>query len=177
MSDDVIRILLFGFNMGSLIANQVKKTNICFVSVKLFLVLITFVPLFTLNWYSMNYNNNCPAHNCNCFVHTQLHTRLIKFLLTVARFVLPLYIRTHSVCRTFSMYKFAFLPSRELYRDRLYMCIFILVYPSCLLLLDYLKGVRCICVLCTHCHLLRLLPLFALSISFTLMIVVLVVFV
>ena len=41
--------------------------------------------------------------------------------------------------------RFAFLPSRELYSDSLYMCILILVCPSCLLLLVYLEGVRCIC--------------------------------
>ena len=39
--------------MSSLIANQVQA-KLCFVSVKLFIVLTTFVPLFTLN----RYNNN-----------------------------------------------------------------------------------------------------------------------
>ena len=34
--------------------------------------------------------------------------------------------------------------SRELYRDRLYVCILALVCPSCLLLLAYLDHVRCI---------------------------------
>ena len=57
---------------------KLSKTNICFVSVKVFIVLTTFVPLFTINWYNNNYNNNClsdtrihySANNCNCFVRT-----------------------------------------------------------------------------------------------------------
>ena len=43
--------------MSSFIANQVK-TNMCSISVKFFIVLTTFVPLFTLNWYNTTYNNN-----------------------------------------------------------------------------------------------------------------------
>ena len=56
---------------------------------KLYISLTTFVPLFTLNWYNNNYNNSYPALNRNCVVHTQLHTRLTEFLLTVGCFVLP----------------------------------------------------------------------------------------
>ena len=41
-----------------LIANRVK-INMYFVFVKTFIVLTTFVPLFTFNWYYNNYNNNC----------------------------------------------------------------------------------------------------------------------
>ena len=43
--------------MSSFIANQIK-TNMCSVSVKFFIVLSTFVPLFTRNWYNTNNNNN-----------------------------------------------------------------------------------------------------------------------
>ena len=43
--------------MSSLIPNQVK-TNMYSVSVKLFIVHTTFVPLFTLYWYNNNYYNN-----------------------------------------------------------------------------------------------------------------------
>ena len=51
--------------MTSLIANQVQ-TNMCSVSVKHFIVLTTFAPVFTLNWY--NYNNNLLVqHNYSLF--------------------------------------------------------------------------------------------------------------
>ena len=64
--------------MSSLIANQVIKQIYVLVSVKLFIVLTTFVPLFTLNWYNTNYNNNClpattirhSAHSRNCLVRS-----------------------------------------------------------------------------------------------------------
>ena len=47
---NIVTFLPFGKHlyMSSLIANQVK-TNMCIVSVKLLIVLTTFVPLFTLN--------------------------------------------------------------------------------------------------------------------------------
>ena len=41
--------------MSSLIANQVE-TNMCSVSVELFIVLTTIVSLFTLKWYNYNLN-------------------------------------------------------------------------------------------------------------------------
>ena len=55
-----------------------KKTNMCFVSVELFIILTTFVPLLTRNWYNNNYTNKClsdttirySAHNL--FVSTAL---------------------------------------------------------------------------------------------------------
>ena len=93
-------------NMSSLIANQLKP-NMCFVSVKIFIVLTTFVPLFTLNWYNNNYNNKCLsdttirnyAYNRNCFVrtsqqrssNTQLHARLLELQLTAVCSVLHTY--------------------------------------------------------------------------------------
>ena len=64
-------------NMSSLTTNK-AKTNMCFVSVKLFIVLTTFVPLFTLDYLNNNYNNNYLSdtiirysiHDSNCFVKT-----------------------------------------------------------------------------------------------------------
>ena len=94
--------------MSSLVATKVK-TNMSFVSVKLFIVHTTFVPLFTLNWYNNNYNNNlltslflahnysllCSQHFCKHWTYsldlhntrssntqTQLVTRLTELLLT-----------------------------------------------------------------------------------------------
>ena len=67
--------------MSSLIANQVKK--MCFISVKFFNLFTTFVSLFTLNWYNINYNNNClfnatirySTHNRKSLL--ELHTQLV----------------------------------------------------------------------------------------------------
>ena len=42
--------------------------------------------------------------------------------------------------------RFMFSPSRELYREIQCMCILILVWPACLVLLVYLEGVSCISV-------------------------------
>ena len=42
--------------------------------------------------------------------------------------------------------RFMISPSRELYRERLCICVLRLVWPACLLLLVYLKGVRYICI-------------------------------
>ena len=80
-------------------ANQVK-TNMCSVSVKLFMVLTTFVALFTLNWYNTNYNNNClfnttirysaPNRNSVLELLTQLVTRLLQLQLTDWSLYFPL---------------------------------------------------------------------------------------
>ena len=78
----------------------------CFASVKLTIVLTTFVPLFTLNWYNNNYNNNT---NVLLALHTQLVIRLLEFQLTPARFVLHICICTASVRRTFSMWNVHYL--------------------------------------------------------------------
>ena len=76
--------------MSSLIAIKVK-TNMCLVSLKLFIVLtILFANVQTCTTYTtitttINaiYNVDFPT---TTFVHTQLHTRLIEFLLTISRF-------------------------------------------------------------------------------------------
>ena len=61
------------------------------------------------------------AHNCNSFDHTQFHTRRTELLLTLVRFVWPFYIRTSSVCRTFSKQKVHGLAfSRTLLRKLVY---------------------------------------------------------
>ena len=44
--------------------------------------------------------------------------------------------------------RFLFSPTREIYWDSLYIRTIIHVFSSCLLLVVYLKGVRCICVVC-----------------------------
>ena len=85
--------------------------------------------------------------------HATSH-KLIEILLIVAALSwLFIYARLQSAERSQSR-RFAFLSSREIFGDRLYMCMFILVFPSCLLLLGYLEGVRCICsslyVYCVH---------------------------
>ena len=81
---NILRFLPFqkSLNFYSLIANQVKANMILNLNETLFIVLTTFVPLFTVNWYNNNYNNNClsditircSAYNYNCFVRTSLTT-------------------------------------------------------------------------------------------------------
>ena len=99
--------LLKRLYMSSLIANQVK-TNMCSISVKFIIVLITFVPLYTLYWYSNNYNNNClfnttirySAHKRNFMLelYTHLVTRLLQLLLNLLiRIILPFYSPTYLV--------------------------------------------------------------------------------
>ena len=93
--------------MISLIANKVK-TNVCLVSPSLYCTHYLCVP----HIYNNNYNSNrlfdilptqlltillTTSSNHDCFVHKQIHTRLTEFLLTVARFFLPFYMRTSSV--------------------------------------------------------------------------------
>ena len=102
------------------------------------------------NLYNNNYNNNCLFDTTirystyNCFLHTQLHTRLTEFLLIVDCFYGP----TRPVKRTFLKQKFCALAfSRTLLR----VCTSILVYPSFLLLLVYLERVRWICILVIDC--------------------------
>ena len=98
---------------------------------------------------------------------TCLNTRLTELTLTVVYSVLPFYSPTRSVKRTFLKKRFLCEHSRLLYCDRFYMFILIHIFSSCLLLMVYFKAVRCMCVcmLCTHCHLLF-------SISFILMVFV-----
>ena len=110
--------------------------------------------------YSNNYNNNYSflificlesfaTNICSLFyiqlrcLNMQLHTRLTELQLAVVCFVLP-FCRARSVTRIFFKLKFLFSPSRELYCDCLYMCILLQIFPSCLLLMVYLKVVRCI---------------------------------
>ena len=76
---------------------------------------------------------------------TYLNSRLTEILLNVVCFVLPFYSPTTSVWGTFWCRPFLFSPSRELYCDRLYMCILKQVFSSCSFLVVYLKGIRCIC--------------------------------
>ena len=85
-------------------------------------------------------------------VSVHFHTCLLLVLVIVGLFwrrsmysLVCICVHTAScyVCFRFVCVNYLF-HSRELYCDRLYMCIFILGYYSCLLLLGYLGGVRCI---------------------------------
>ena len=90
--------------MSSFIANQVK-TNMCSISVKFFIGLTTFVPLFTLNCYNTNYNNNClfdttirySGHNRNSLFTRNLSQDCFNYNWTADRFILPFYSPTHLV--------------------------------------------------------------------------------
>ena len=137
--------------MSSLIANKVE-TN------KAHTLLFSLLMCHCWNLYHA-YNKNylfitliCLQHFCKtqipkCSLHSQLHTRLTQFLLTVVRWLLSgsfIYARLQSAERSQSRRFMISLPG-ELYRESSYMCILILVYPACLLLLVYLQGVWCIC--------------------------------
>ena len=111
------------------------------------------------------------------FVHTQLHTRLIEFLLTVVRFFWPFYKRTSSICRTFPKQKVHDLAfSKTLSRKLVYMHSH--TYLSLMLIVVSLFGrhsmdlLVCICLLCKHELLLRLLSLYLSFLSFIVMIFV-----
>ena len=132
----------------------------------LFVILIT--PLFARSLQRRSSNHNC-------FVHTQLHTRLIELLLTVVCFVL-------SNERSWSR-RFVFLPSRQLYREHfLFMHSHTLAIRfSLMLVVVGLLGscsmylLRCICIVCIV-YTLSLVAfafvVFSLSISFILMVLV-----
>ena len=64
--------------MSSFIVNQVK-TNMCSISVSVFIVLSTFVPLFTLNWYNTNYNNNLLSSLLLVAYNLFVSTTLIRY--------------------------------------------------------------------------------------------------
>ena len=122
--------------MSSLIANKVK-TNIRSFSFSLLQTLFMCPTVYDLyNVYNNNYNNNC--------LFNILLTQLFAILLTTVIFkpwlfcshatshkadcCLPFYGPHEQSNEPSWSRRFAFLPSRELYRDRLYMCILILVY-------------------------------------------------
>ena len=147
--------------MSSLTANSAKKYGLNFGQTP-------YCPHYLMCHYSNlyhvynNYNNNClvryayhttsykfkPQLFCS---HTTLHTRLIEFLQTVTRFVLPFYIRTLSVCRTFSNWNvFVLAFSRTLYMLAVYLvhvdCVFAYVHLMLMLLVVYLEQARRICL-------------------------------
>ena len=64
--------------MSSLIVNKVK-TNMCSVSVKLFIFHTTFVPLFTLNRYNNNYNNNLLSSLLIAAYNLVISSALIRY--------------------------------------------------------------------------------------------------
>ena len=95
----------------------------------------------SLQWRSSNHD---------CFLHTQLHTRLTEFLLLLIVCFAYLYIVQHKQSnerRSWSK-SFVFSLSYELYCDFIVVCAFAylsIAFFSCLLLMVYLKCVRCIC--------------------------------
>ena len=105
--------------------------------------------------YNNSWNNNYSfviliclfaSHTYTLFC-TQLHSRLIELQLTVVCFCTFISQKDRSNEGSWSR-QFLFLPYREFYCDRLYMCALIHVFPQCLLFVVYLKGLRCICVVC-----------------------------
>ena len=128
-------------NMNSLIANQIR-TNICFISVKIFIVFTNFVALFTQNWYNNNYNNNCLSDNLSlfCFVTTSHETCHKTAWITTD--YLPalsggfIYTRLQSAERS-QCRRFMISLSREFYSLCVYFLIFVwalsLVQQNCLL--------------------------------------------
>ena len=113
--------------MSSLIANQVKA-NVCLVSVKLFIVLTTFVALFTLNWYNNNYNNNClfntiirySAHNLDSLFTRNRNTRLIDYNSLSSAMCCPFIVQQDQSNKRSWTGRFAYSASRELYFERLH---------------------------------------------------------
>ena len=80
--------------MGSLIANKIK-TKMCLISFSLYTTI-------TLTRTACSiFCSQQRSSNRNCFVQTQLHTRLTEFLLTAVRFIKPFYNPTRSVKRIF----------------------------------------------------------------------------
>ena len=140
--------------MSSLIAHRVK-TNACFASVNLFIVLIAFMPLFTLNCTAIIVIiTACPTQLFAILltIATVLFTRnftqgwLNSYCVLIAIFVPFICTRLQSAERSQSR-MFIMSPSREIYRVSFCICFLILVCPACLLLLVCLKGV---CVLYKH---------------------------
>ena len=86
----------------------------------------------------------------------QLHTRLTEFLLLPALSCLFIYARLQSAKRSQSR-GFLFSPFRELYRESLYMCILILVWPlfphaCCYWFACWMDLLVCTLPLVVHAH-------------------------
>ena len=118
--------------MSSLIASKVK-TNMCFVSIKLFIVHTTFVPLFTLNWYNISYNNNLLsslflAHNYSLFCFKHANATQYWLITTYFLIALPCY----------------FIVQRSWNRRFLFLYVYSHTCHSLMLIVVGL-GVRCIC--------------------------------
>ena len=150
--------------MSSLIADQVK-TNVYFVSVKLFIVLSNFVPLFTiittittrllfLSAYNLFVTAEISNHDCS---HTQrVYTQdWLNYFCLSSALSCP-FIVLHSLTNVFEVECSC---SRCLdgcivttllfvYWVHIVVCAFAylsILFFSCLLLLVYLERVRCIC--------------------------------
>ena len=138
--------------MSSLNANKVK-INMCFVSIKLSLLLALFIGATVSNLYSNNYNNYClfgvlltqlfaiqlttKIFKPRLFYShpTRLHTRLTELLLPVVCFAWPLYSPKQTVWRMFLKWNVRVLAfSRTLLRPHCCLCILFTFFCSfCLL--------------------------------------------
>ena len=164
----------------------------CLVSVKLYCSYYLMCHCLNLyHVYNNNYNNNysfviliCMQPSCKPHVHVILlptlfvsptlirssNTQLVFtqgwlncYWLSSALSCPFIYARLQSSERSQSR-RFGFSPSLELYRDCLYMCILILVFPLMLVVIGLLVPCSTYflvytCVLCTHYLLLRFLSL------------------
>ena len=119
--------------MSSLIANKLK-TNMCLVPLSLYCIRYLCVPLFptyikiTITacsiFFELNYSLFCSQRRfskCN-FTQGRLNSYCLSSALSCPFIVQHIQSNKRSWIR-----RFAFSPSRELYRDRLYMCILKLV--------------------------------------------------
>ena len=141
--------------------------------------------LFCSQPFCKHYTYSLDLHNGDFQTTMQVHTRLIKLPLTLACFVLPFYIRTPSVCRTFTNQKVRVIAfSRTLLRPLVYVysytCEQIFRHACCYWFACPKDLLVCICAVCIcTLFIMYILPIVALSssISFTLMIFVLIAFV
>ena len=127
--------------------------------------------------FSHNYSLQRISLSHDFSVHAQLHLRLTELLLTVVCFALPLCSPTHSVWSTFWSSRFLFSPSRELSQplvyahSYIYLSLFYLMYLVVIDLLGSCSMYLLVCILNALS-----LVVFWLSISFTLMIFVIIAF-
>ena len=113
---------------------------------KLFMALLlpfnTFVPLFTLNWYNNNYNNNC------LFARNFIQHWLNSYWLLPVLSYLFIYARFRPVDRYRSK-RFMMSPCWEFYRDNLCMCILILDSHMIVIVVLFGKSSMNLCIVWT----------------------------
>ena len=103
-----------------------------------------FVPLFTLNWYYNNYNNNWLFDTTVLFIHN-FTPGWLNFYWPLPALSGPFIYTSLQSAKRSQCRRFMILSSRELYLESFCISIFIFDWPTWLLLLVYLEGIRCIC--------------------------------